>query len=246
MSSSNFQFNHAGSVTDDVWTAVDAYAFRHSHPSTRPNAEVLENVLVASKADGLPDISASPAQAKFMALQCCLLNVTHALEVGTLGGYTAIWLASENPQLHVVTIEYDPTHVEVARKNIESAGLSDRIEVIQGAGADVLPKLKEEVLAGKREKFGFTFIDADKENNWNYLNWAADMSKPNSLLCVDKYVFIFSFSQFLITFFSCFPETCLQKYQRRSWWKDCQFRGHRPSSGGFSDCHRERRQRSEI
>lgn len=121
-----------------------------------------------------------------MALQCRLLKVTHALEVGTLGGYTAIWLASENPQLHVVTVEYDPAHVEVARKNIEYAGLSDRIEVIHGAGVDVLPKLKEEVLAGKRERFGFTFIDADKQNNWNYLNWAADMSKPGSLLCVDK------------------------------------------------------------
>lgn len=186
MSTIGFTFEHAGQTQDSLWTAVDAYAFPHSHPSTRPNHKALENALVASKAAGLPEISASPAQAKFMALQCRMLKVTHALEVGTLGGYTAIWLASENPQLKVVSIEYDPDHVKVARKNIESAGLSDRIEVIQGKGTDVLRILKEEVLTGKRERFGFTFIDANKEDNWNYLDLAADMSKPGALFCVDK------------------------------------------------------------
>ncbi|KAM7213476.1 O-methyltransferase [Rhypophila decipiens] len=188
MSTANFKFEHPGEARDQLWAAVDAYAFPHSHPTSRPNHKALEHALQASKAAGLPDISASPSQAKFMALQCRLLKVTHALEVGTLGGYTAIWLASENPQLKIVTVEYDPSHVVIARNNIEFAGLSGRIEVIEGAGADVLPQLKEEVLAGKRERFGFTFIDADKQNNWNYLNWAADMSNPGSLLCVDNVV----------------------------------------------------------
>ncbi|KAK3325117.1 S-adenosyl-L-methionine-dependent methyltransferase [Apodospora peruviana] len=188
MSTKNFQFPHVGETRDQTWTAVDAYAMPHSHPSSRPNTAALENALLASKAAGLPDISASPAQAKFMALTCRMLSVTHALEVGTLGGYSAIWLASENPQLHLVTVEYDPHHAEVARKNIEFAGLTDRIEVIEGAGVDVLAKLKEEVLAGKRERFSFTFIDADKENNWNYFDMAADMSKPNTPICVDNVV----------------------------------------------------------
>jgi predicted O-methyltransferase YrrM len=80
---------------DPRWTAVDAYTIPHSHPAPRPNAKVLENVLKLSTAAGLPDYSLSPAQAKFLALHCRASGVTLALEVGTLGGYSAIWVASE-------------------------------------------------------------------------------------------------------------------------------------------------------
>jgi predicted O-methyltransferase YrrM len=173
---------------DARWTAVDAYAMSHCHPSSRPNTKALENALAASKGAGLPDISASPAQGKFMALMCRMLGVEHALEVGTLGGYSAIWLCSENPQLRLTTVEYNAHNAEVARKNIEFAGLSDRIEVINGAGLDVLPRLREEVLAGERPRFGFVFIDADKPNNWNYFSLAADMAKPKAAICVDNVV----------------------------------------------------------
>jgi predicted O-methyltransferase YrrM len=173
---------------DPRWTAVDAYTFPHSHPASRPNAKALENTLTASKGAGLPDISLSPAQGKFLALHCQASGVTHSLEVGTLGGYSAIWVASENPQLRLTTVEYNPKHVEVARKNIELAGLSDRIEVIHGAGVDVLARLLDEVKAGTRPQFGFVFIDADKENNWNYFKLAKDMVKPNSVICVDNVV----------------------------------------------------------
>ncbi|KAK5655691.1 hypothetical protein OQA88_5624 [Cercophora sp. LCS_1] len=173
---------------DPVWDAVDEYTFAHSHPSSRPNTEALKNALTASADAGLPDIAASSTQAKFLALTLRALGVEHALEIGTLGGRTAIWLASENPQLHLTTVEIDEHNAEVARKNIAFAGLSDRVEVVVGAGVDVIKQLKEEVIAGKRPRFGFFFIDADKENNWNYFDVAADIAKPKAIIVVDNVV----------------------------------------------------------
>jgi predicted O-methyltransferase YrrM len=187
MATSNF-FTSAHHEQDPRWTAVDAYTLQHSHPSTRPNTSALEQTLAASQAGGLPDIAAAPAQAKFMALMCRALGVTHALEVGTLGGYTAIWLASENPGLHLTSVEFKPHNAKVARANILAAGLSDRIEVLEGAGMDILPRLKAEVQAGTRPKFGFTFLDADKANNWNYFDLAADMTITKGVICVDNVV----------------------------------------------------------
>jgi predicted O-methyltransferase YrrM len=171
-----------------VWGKVDTYALAHSHPASRPNTAALENALTASREAGLPDISLSAAQGKFLALHCRAAGVAHALEVGTLGGYSAIWLASENPALRLTTVEYNPLHVEVARRNIEAAGLADRVEVVHGAGVDVLARLRDEVRAGARPPFGFVFIDADKENNWNYFKLAKEMVKPNSVICVDNVV----------------------------------------------------------
>lgn len=171
-----------------AWGAVDAYAFPHSHSSSRPNTNALENAIKTSRAAGLPDYAVSAAQGKFLALHCRAAYVTHALEVGTLGGYAAIWLASDNPQLQLTTVEYNLRHVEVARKNIESAGLSARVKVIHGDGIDVLARLRDEVRSNKRSPFGFVFIDADKQNNWNYFKLAKDMVKPNSVICVDNVV----------------------------------------------------------
>lgn len=88
----------------------------------------------------------------------------------------------------VTTIEFDPMHADVARGNISAAGVADRVNVILGAGMDVLPKLHGEIQSGKREKFGFTFIDADKLNNWNYFDWAVKMSVPRACICVDNIV----------------------------------------------------------
>lgn len=117
-----------------------------------------------------------------------MLRVTHALEVGTLGGYSAIWLATSNPNLKVTTIEYNAHHYAVAIANIQAAGVADRVEVILGAGMDVLPKLFAEIEAGERERFGFAFIDADKLNNWNYFDWAVKMSKKGACVVVDNIV----------------------------------------------------------
>ncbi|KAK1750141.1 O-methyltransferase [Echria macrotheca] len=178
----------SGAQQRDLWTAVDEYAFSHSHPTSRPNTKALQHAAEASKEAGLPNIAASSSQAKFLAITIRALGVTHALEIGTLGASTAIWLASENPQLHVTSIEYDPGNAEVARKNVEFAGLSDRVEIIVGAGIDVIRELKQEVLDGKRPRFGFFFIDADKENNWNYFDVAADIATKRGLIVVDNVV----------------------------------------------------------
>lgn len=115
-----------------------------------------------------------------------MLSVKHVLELGTLGGYSAIWMASENPDLHITSIEFNPHHASVARQNIQAAGLSKQIEIILGAGLDVLPKIFSDIESGKREKFGFTFIDADKLNNWNYFDWAVKMSVPRACIVVDN------------------------------------------------------------
>ena len=181
-------FKYAGLEQDPRWTAVDNYTLSHLHPPSQPGYDALNHALENSIKNGLPDISLSPAQGKFLSLQCRLLGVKHILEVGTLGGYSSIWLASSNPETQVTSIEIDTKHADVARENIKFAGLSDRIEVLVGAGLDELPRLADEVEKGKREKFGFTFIDADKENSLNYLDWAVKMTVPNGCIYVDNVV----------------------------------------------------------
>lgn len=175
-------------ATDSRWTSIDAYTMSHLHPPSRPNHASLTRTLHVCDERGLPDIGLPSPHGKFFALQCRMLGVKHALEVGTLGGYSAIWLATENPDMTVTTIEYDAAHAAVARENIRAAGVADRVDVIVGAGLDVLPKLYEEIRSGERERFGFAFIDADKLNNWNYFDWAVRMSVPGACICVDNVV----------------------------------------------------------
>ncbi|KAH6634370.1 S-adenosyl-L-methionine-dependent methyltransferase [Chaetomium sp. MPI-SDFR-AT-0129] len=183
------------STPNPSWAAVETYAQHHTHPPARPNTAALTSTARHSRAAGLPDYAVSPSQGKFLALHCRTAGVTHALEVGTLGGYAAVWLASENPGLKLVTIERDPHHAAVARENLAAAGLlkgvsspEGRVEVVEGAALEVLSRLREEVQAGKRERFGFVFIDADKVNNWRYFQLARDMLRPNSVICVDNVV----------------------------------------------------------
>lgn len=170
------------------WISVDEYSTQRTHPSSRPTVKALESTLSASRLAGLPSYAVSAAQGKFIALHCRAAGVTHALEVGTLGGYSAIWLASENPELHLTTIESSKHYVDVARRNIEAAGLGSRVEIIFGAAEDVLKPLRNEVQAGSRSPFGFVFIDADKESNWIYFRLAKDMVRPNAVVCVDNIV----------------------------------------------------------
>ncbi|KAJ6104361.1 hypothetical protein N7523_010681 [Penicillium sp. IBT 18751x] len=170
------------------WNEVDTYSMAHSHPASRPNTQALQETLAASDASALPRYALSAPQAKFLALHIRTAGVTHALEVGTLGGYAAIWMASENPQLHVTSIERNAHHAAVARRNIAQAGLAARIEVIQGSALDMLPRLREEVQRGDRPRFGFVLIDADKVNNWVYFQVARDMVSPHAVICVDNVV----------------------------------------------------------
>lgn len=126
---------------DERWVSTDAYTMSTLHPPTRPSRASLSLTLQVSADRGFSNIMTPSPQGKFFTLQCRMLAVKHTLEVGTLGGYSAIWLATENPGLYVTTIEFNTHHAEVVRENIEAAGVGDRVEVFLGAGMDVLPQL---------------------------------------------------------------------------------------------------------
>ena len=168
---------------------VDEYVIEHLlAPSRNKYHHALENAYHNSLKHGLPDISCSATQGKFLHIQLLIAGAKNVLEVGTLGGYSGIWLASASPDIKVTTVEVSQKHKEVAEENIKNAGLSNQIEVLLGPGMEVLPKLVEEVKTGKREKFDFVFIDADKENNLNYFNLAMEMVRPKTCLYVDNVV----------------------------------------------------------
>ncbi|KAF2143864.1 uncharacterized protein K452DRAFT_285903 [Aplosporella prunicola CBS 121167] len=179
---------HASHEHDPRWDAVDHYAIPHLHGRNKALSEVLDKAWKAQTENGLPDIAVSPAQGKFLMLQARMLGVKHALEVGTLGAYSTIWLAHANPDIKITTVEVDAKHAAVAKDSLRAAGVADRVEIIVGSGVDVLPKLVEEVNKGQRERFGFAFIDADKENNWTYFDQAAKMCTPRACLIVDNVV----------------------------------------------------------
>ena len=136
----------------------------------------------ASTAAGLPPIAVSVQQGKFLCVLAAALRARRILEIGTLGGCSSIWLArGAGPQGRVVTLEYEPKHAEVARANLQRAGLVDRVEVIVGAALDTLPTLNG-------GPFDLVFIDADKENNAEYLEWAIRLTRPGSVIVVDNVI----------------------------------------------------------
>lgn len=173
---------------DDRWTAVDVWAKERLHTSDTPYHREINAALQLSETRGLPSIEVSELQGRFLVTQCQMIDAKNVLEVGTLGGVSSIYLASSGPNVKVTTIEIDPKHKKVAEEAIANAGLSDRIEVLLGAGVDVLPKIKEEVSNGKRPKFDFVFIDADKPNNLNYFNAAVSMCRSRACVIVDNVV----------------------------------------------------------
>ncbi len=137
--------------------------------------------LEASSAAGLPPIAVSVQQGKFLSLLAGAIGARNILELGTLGGFSTIWLArGAGPQGRVVTLEYEPKHAEVARDNLERAGLADRVEVIVGAALDTLPTVTG--------PFDLIFIDADKENYPAYLQWAVRLSRPGTVIVVDNVI----------------------------------------------------------
>ena len=133
----------------------------------------------------LPRISVSPAQGKFLHLLARLCSAKRILELGTLAGYSTIWLARVLPaDGRLITIESDPVHAGVAKRNIERAGLADRIEVRIGKALDVLPQLQAEGAA----PFDLIFIDADKPPYTEYFQWALRLSRPGTLIIADNVV----------------------------------------------------------
>jgi len=142
----------------------------------------LSAALEASDAAGLPKIAVSAQQGKFLSLLAGAVGARRILEIGTLGGFSTIWLArGAGPDGRVTTLEYEPKHAEVARANVDRAGVGDRVEVLVGAALDTLPS----VTGGP---FDLVFIDADKENNPGYLEWAVKLTHPGSVIVVDNVI----------------------------------------------------------
>lgn len=150
-----------------------------------PQDEALSAALKDSADAGLPAINVAPHEGKFLQLLARSINAKHILEIGTLGGYSTIWLARALPPGgKVVTLEYEPKHADVARINIRRAGLTDRVEQFVGRALDTLPKLHAE----GREPFDFVFIDADKPSNPEYFTWALKLARKGSLIVIDNVV----------------------------------------------------------
>jgi predicted O-methyltransferase YrrM len=144
--------------------------------------EALAAAREAGVAAGMPAIEVSAQHGKLLYLLATAMRATRVLEIGTLAGYSAIQLArAVGPHGRVVTLEYEPRHAEVARENLARAGVDDRVEVIVGAALDTLP-----MLAGRDETFDLVFIDADKENNVAYLEWAIKLAHPGAMIVVDN------------------------------------------------------------
>lgn len=168
-------------MAEGQWTAVDNYLTDLLVPAD----PVLDAALAASAAAGLPPIQVAPNQGKLLALLARLCGARTILEIGTLGGYSTIWLARSLPgDGRLITLEADPRHADVARANIAHAGLADVVEVRLGRALDTLPQLASEGLG----PFDLFFIDADKPGNPEYVAWALELSRPGSVIIVDNVV----------------------------------------------------------
>ncbi|WP_031073137.1 O-methyltransferase [Streptomyces sp. NRRL WC-3742] len=165
----------------DVWDAVDDY-FSEQLVGHDP---VLEAATADAAAAGLPEIAVAPNQGKLLHLLALTQGARRILEVGTLGGYSAIWLARALPEDGaLITLELDPKHAEVARGNLARAGLGKVAEVRVGPAADSLAALVEDAV----EPFDLVFIDADKPSNPEYFRRALELTRPGSLIIVDNVV----------------------------------------------------------
>lgn len=168
-------------MTQQQWDAVDGYI-----SDLLIGADpVLDAALAASDAAGLPQIAVAPNQGKLLYLLARMNGARAILEIGTLGGYSTIWLARALPaDGRLISLEYEPRHAEVARANLDRAGLADRVDIRVGPALDSLAVLEHEA-AGP---FDLVFVDADKPNNPDYLAWALKLTRPGSVIIVDNVV----------------------------------------------------------
>ena len=169
------------SLKDDLWTAVDQYIGE----TVVPTDAALEAAVASTGAAGLPLIQVSPAQGKLLHVLAHMQRARAILEIGTLGGYSTIWLARAlSGAGYLVTIELDPKHAAVARANVERAGLSSRVDFRVGPALDVLPQLTGE----RGGPFDLVFIDADKANIPVYYEWAIRLTRPGAVIIVDNVI----------------------------------------------------------
>jgi predicted O-methyltransferase YrrM len=180
----NFAFEN-----DERWTKVDEYNLSHLHAAgSTPDPALLARVQESSAAAGMQPISVSAAQGKFLQIQARLVRARTIVEVGMLGGYSTIWLASSHADARVTSVEIDGEFAAKAREHFGWAGVAGQIEVRVGSGMDELPKMVEEVKAGKRPKVDLAFIDANKENNLDYFNYIVEMAHSGTCIIVDNVV----------------------------------------------------------
>jgi predicted O-methyltransferase YrrM len=174
-------------VNDKLWDSVDEYF----NSALIPADPVLTGAVERARAAGLPHIAVTPGQGKLLHLIARIHGARRILEIGTLGGYSAIWLARALPdgpdaaqRGSLLSLELEPKHAEVARANLAEAGLADRVEVRIGPAADSLAAL----VAAQVEPFDFVFIDADKPSNPVYLEYVLRLTRPGSVIVIDNVV----------------------------------------------------------
>ncbi len=168
-------------ATQNKWTAVDRYFSEQLSLSDG----VLDAALAANKVAELPAIDVAPNQGKLLQLFARMIGARRILEIGTLGGYSTIWMARALPEGgRLITLEFSAKHAEIARQNIARAGLLEIVEIRVGAALETLPRLQAEM----KEPFDLIFIDADKVNNAEYLRWAIKLSRPGTMIIVDNVV----------------------------------------------------------
>lgn len=168
-------------MSQDLWTQIDDYI---NQIAIKPDA-ALDAAAAAAAAAGLPPISVTPAHGKLLHLIARAQGAKRILEIGTLAGYSTIWLArAVLPAGQVISLESNETHAHIARENMLRAGLSARVQIRVGAALDALPRLATE----KQLPFDFTFIDADRTNLAEYFDWAVKLSHPGSVIIVDNVV----------------------------------------------------------
>jgi predicted O-methyltransferase YrrM len=166
-------------MDEKLWTTVD----RYFTDTLRLDDPDLGAAVTACEAAGLPPIQVTPNQGKLLHLLARTIGARRILEIGTLGGYSAIWLARALPPGgRLVTLEFEPKHAAVALENLTRAGVAGRVEIRVGAALEALPKLAAE----GGDPFDLVFIDADKENNPDYFEWALRLTRPGSLIIVDN------------------------------------------------------------
>jgi len=169
--------------TPEGWERLDAYL----SDTLVGHDDALERAVADQDAAGLPSIEVSPLNGKLLHLLARIAGARRVLEVGTLGAYSTIWLARGIPDDgSVVTIEAEQSHAEIARANLDRAGIGGKVDILIGRAADVLPTLEPPIVDGTAAPFDLVFIDADKESNTIYLDWAARLGHRGTVVIVDN------------------------------------------------------------
>ncbi len=168
-------------MTQELWSAVDEYI----DDKLGLADPILSAALSANAEGGLPAIDVTGSQGKLLFMLARLAGARRILEIGTLGGYSTIWLARAlPPDGKLITLEYEPRHADVAKSNVERAGFGNVVDIRVGAALDSLPIIEAE----KGGPFDLVFIDADKVNNTLYFEWAIKLSRKGSVIIIDNVV----------------------------------------------------------